>query len=232
MSCRDVGVTIPRWLVEGLVGWRCACICFCFPLHCLLACLFRRNTSLPSSVHVHVPALAFALPCIFLCRPPPDPRSQKSSTMDHGSLARPSHHPPNLCVAPHEMSSPNEQVTDVTSPSVLPDPDSAAAAPPLEALLLNLQNGGTVSHLPCAGNGNTRTATSSISNQALEVDSGGPPSSDGESHRDTARSPNAGSPPSSAVSQRSHVFDFVVEQGRTFHRYREGKYPLPNDNRE
>ncbi|PMD15765.1 S-adenosyl-L-methionine-dependent methyltransferase [Hyaloscypha hepaticicola] len=152
--------------------------------------------------------------------------------MDHGSLARPPHHPPNLCAAPHEMSSPNEKVTQVTS--LLPDPDSSAAASPFEALPLNLQNGETVGHLPCAGdgNGNTRTATSSISNQALEVDSGGPPSSDGESHRDTARSPNAGSPSSSAVSQRSHVFDFVVEQGRTFHRYREGKYPLPNDNRE
>jgi SAM-dependent methyltransferase len=37
---------------------------------------------------------------------------------------------------------------------------------------------------------------------------------------------------SSAPSQRSNPFDFVVKQGRTFHRYREGKYPLPNDYRE
>jgi hypothetical protein len=37
---------------------------------------------------------------------------------------------------------------------------------------------------------------------------------------------------SSAPSQRSNPFDFVVKQGRTFHRYREGKYPLPNDFRE
>lgn len=35
--------------------------------------------------------------------------------------------------------------------------------------------------------------------------------------------------PSSSVSATSSVFDFVEEHGRTFHRYKAGKYMLPND---
>lgn len=69
------------------------------------------------------------------------------------------------------------------------------------------------------------TTSSSISNGTLEVDSAGLPSDEDSA----TRSPNA---LSTVPSARSHVFNFVVEQGRTFHRYREGKYPLPNDNRE
>jgi len=35
-----------------------------------------------------------------------------------------------------------------------------------------------------------------------------------------------------STSVRSSVYDFVMENGRTYHAYREGKYELPNDERE
>jgi len=38
--------------------------------------------------------------------------------------------------------------------------------------------------------------------------------------------------PSSSVSVSSSVYDFVEEFGRTYHRYKEGKYYLPNDEQE
>ncbi|KAH8902050.1 S-adenosyl-L-methionine-dependent methyltransferase [Coniochaeta sp. PMI_546] len=37
---------------------------------------------------------------------------------------------------------------------------------------------------------------------------------------------------SSSVSATSSVFDFVEKHGRTFHRYKDGKYYLPNDEQE
>ncbi|CZR66302.1 related to methyltransferase [Phialocephala subalpina] len=37
---------------------------------------------------------------------------------------------------------------------------------------------------------------------------------------------------SSTQSVRSSIYDFVEENGRTYHRFREGKYYLPNDERE
>jgi ubiquinone/menaquinone biosynthesis C-methylase UbiE len=70
------------------------------------------------------------------------------------------------------------------------------------------------------------TTASSISNQELEVDSIGTNSLGADSATRSIQSP------SSAPSVRSRIYNFVEEQGRTFHRYREGKYPLPNDNRE
>ncbi|KAI0433138.1 S-adenosyl-L-methionine-dependent methyltransferase [Xylaria sp. FL1042] len=38
--------------------------------------------------------------------------------------------------------------------------------------------------------------------------------------------------PQSSVSVSSSVYDFVNEHGRTYHRYKEGKYWMPNDERE
>lgn len=37
---------------------------------------------------------------------------------------------------------------------------------------------------------------------------------------------------STTTSLRSSVYDYVEENGRTYHRYKEGKYPLPNDIQE
>ncbi|KAI8255725.1 Secondary metabolism regulator LAE1 [Colletotrichum sp. SAR11_239] len=37
---------------------------------------------------------------------------------------------------------------------------------------------------------------------------------------------------SSTTSLRESVTDYLVENGRTYHRYKEGKYNLPNDERE
>jgi ubiquinone/menaquinone biosynthesis C-methylase UbiE len=118
---------------------------------------------------------------------------------------------------PNEMDSPSEKVAIGASP--LSDPHESADTHPFVtehelASTLTLPN-------------SSSTTNSSISNQTLEADSVGPASSDGDSK---AQSPNHVA--SSAPSLRSHVFNFVVEQGRTFHKYREGKYPLPNDNRE
>jgi len=70
------------------------------------------------------------------------------------------------------------------------------------------------------------TAASSISNPALEVDFIESDSSGAESATQSVRAP------SSAPSLRSLIYNFVEEHGRTFHRYREGKYPLPNDAQE
>ncbi|KAH7360408.1 S-adenosyl-L-methionine-dependent methyltransferase [Rhexocercosporidium sp. MPI-PUGE-AT-0058] len=38
--------------------------------------------------------------------------------------------------------------------------------------------------------------------------------------------------PRSTTSVRSSVYDYVEEDGRTFHRYKEGSYVMPNDERE
>ena len=118
---------------------------------------------------------------------------------------------------PNEMDSTAEAAANGTSP--IPDLDASADVPPYAT------EHEPASTLPFADG--SSTSNSSISNQALEADSAGPASSDGDSK---AQSPNYAA--SSVPSLRSHVFNFVVEQGRTFHRYREGKYPLPNDNRE
>ena len=37
---------------------------------------------------------------------------------------------------------------------------------------------------------------------------------------------------STTTSVRASVYDYVEENGRTYHRYKEGKYPLPNDIQE
>ncbi|CAK7235721.1 hypothetical protein SCUCBS95973_009362 [Sporothrix curviconia] len=37
---------------------------------------------------------------------------------------------------------------------------------------------------------------------------------------------------STTTSLRSSIYDYVEENGRTYHRYKEGKYPLPNDIQE
>jgi len=37
---------------------------------------------------------------------------------------------------------------------------------------------------------------------------------------------------SSTMSVRSSVYEHVEENGHTYHRYKEGKYPLPNDENE
>src|SRR5437868_6851468 len=58
------------------------------------------------------------------------------------------------------------------------------------------------------------TTTSSISNQELEADSIGTNSSGTGSATRSVRAP------SSAPSVRSRIYNFVEEQGRTFHRYR------------
>jgi ubiquinone/menaquinone biosynthesis C-methylase UbiE len=70
------------------------------------------------------------------------------------------------------------------------------------------------------------TTASSISNSTLEVDFIGSDSSGADSATQSVRAP------SSAPSLRSRIYDFVEALGRTFHRYREGKYPLPNDAQE
>ncbi|KAF5524509.1 Secondary metabolism regulator LAE1 [Colletotrichum aenigma] len=43
---------------------------------------------------------------------------------------------------------------------------------------------------------------------------------------------DARSLPSSSTSVTSSVFQYRVENGRTYHSYKDGKYPLPNDERE
>ena len=73
------------------------------------------------------------------------------------------------------------------------------------------------------------TAASSISNPALEVDSGAS-NYDDASDADSAITDVRGL--SSTQSVRSSIYDFVEEHGRTFHRYKEGKYVLPNDAQE
>ncbi|KAE9365680.1 S-adenosyl-L-methionine-dependent methyltransferase [Stipitochalara longipes BDJ] len=59
------------------------------------------------------------------------------------------------------------------------------------------------------------------------------PSVDNEGHFDDADSAVGGlSGVTTTVSLRSSIYDHVEEDGRTYHRYREGKYPLPNDEEE
>ncbi|KAL2063168.1 hypothetical protein VTL71DRAFT_6240 [Oculimacula yallundae] len=64
-------------------------------------------------------------------------------------------------------------------------------------------------------------AASSIHNPALEVDTRNDERSDADSTLDSIRD--------STTSLRASVYDYVEENGRTFHKYKEGKYVLPND---
>lgn len=64
-------------------------------------------------------------------------------------------------------------------------------------------------------------ATSSISNAQLEVDTQNDDRSDVDSTFSSIRD--------STTSLRASVYDYVEENGRTFHKYKEGKYVLPND---
>jgi len=69
--------------------------------------------------------------------------------------------------------------------------------------------------------------TASLNNLALEVDSNPSlASSDTDSAITNIHTL------SSTQSARSSIFDFVEEEGRTFHKYKEGKYVLPNDGQE
>ncbi|KAE9576797.1 hypothetical protein CGMCC3_g7300 [Colletotrichum fructicola] len=49
---------------------------------------------------------------------------------------------------------------------------------------------------------------------------------------DTFRSDIGSTIASSTISLRASLRDFLRENGRTYHRYKEGKYHLPNDERE
>ncbi|KAE9365763.1 S-adenosyl-L-methionine-dependent methyltransferase [Stipitochalara longipes BDJ] len=62
----------------------------------------------------------------------------------------------------------------------------------------------------------------SISSSALEVDST-------PSTRDISDADSFVSNLSSTNSATSSIYDFVEEHGRTYHRYKQGKYVLPND---
>jgi hypothetical protein len=72
------------------------------------------------------------------------------------------------------------------------------------------------------------TSASSISNPALEVDL--PSSTQDNSDADSAISGMRAQ--SSTQSATSSIYDFVEEHGRTYHKYKEGKYVLPNDAEE
>jgi 2-polyprenyl-3-methyl-5-hydroxy-6-metoxy-1,4-benzoquinol methylase len=72
------------------------------------------------------------------------------------------------------------------------------------------------------------TAASSINNYVLEVDSSS--ASHENSDADSAISDVRGL--SSMQSANSSIYDFVEEHGRTYHKYKEGKYVLPNDGEE
>ena len=72
------------------------------------------------------------------------------------------------------------------------------------------------------------TAASSINNSVLEVDSSS--ASHDNSDADSAISDVRGL--SSTQSANSSIYDFVEEHGRTYHKYKEGKYLLPNDGEE
>lgn len=65
--------------------------------------------------------------------------------------------------------------------------------------------------------------TASINNSTLEVDSVVPSSA--ASDTDSAFNDT----PPSTQSARSSVYEFVEHDGRTFHKYKAGKYMLPND---
>lgn len=67
------------------------------------------------------------------------------------------------------------------------------------------------------------TTASSISNSALEADLRSHTSSSIAATNDAERESG------SMLTACSLIYDFVKVHGRTFHRYREGKYPLPND---
>jgi ubiquinone/menaquinone biosynthesis C-methylase UbiE len=86
-------------------------------------------------------------------------------------------------------------------------------------------NGVQISQTPPNHHGTVSSATS-ISNPALEVDSNNSAFSDTDSAITDLRTL------SSTQSARSSIFDFVEDQGRTFHKYKEGKYVLPNDAQE
>ncbi|CAK7201625.1 hypothetical protein SEUCBS139899_004334 [Sporothrix eucalyptigena] len=53
-----------------------------------------------------------------------------------------------------------------------------------------------------------------------------------DSDSDSASSLDPETIKSTTTSLRSSVYDYVEENGRTYHRYKEGKYPLPNDIQE
>lgn len=63
---------------------------------------------------------------------------------------------------------------------------------------------------------------------------GGDADDDGASDADSAYDGDRASSilKSTTTSLRSSVYDYVEENGRTYHRYKEGKYPLPNDMQE
>jgi hypothetical protein len=85
------------------------------------------------------------------------------------------------------------------------------------------------SHQPVADHNpnqviSTSTETSSIYSTGLDVDSNrtGPDNDGGDSAL-------GASVYSSTYSTRSSLYDFVEENGRTYHRFKQGKYHLPND---
>jgi hypothetical protein len=69
------------------------------------------------------------------------------------------------------------------------------------------------------------TPVSSISNSALEVDISSP--THDNSDADSAISDMRGQ--SFTQSATLSIYDFVEEHGRTYHKYKQGKYVLPND---
>ncbi|KAE9364099.1 S-adenosyl-L-methionine-dependent methyltransferase [Stipitochalara longipes BDJ] len=75
---------------------------------------------------------------------------------------------------------------------------------------------------------NEMASASTASTAALSVDT------DRDTDRDSDNDSAIGDPSiyTTSTSVRSSVYQFVEEHGRTYHRYREGKYCLPNDERE
>jgi SAM-dependent methyltransferase len=68
----------------------------------------------------------------------------------------------------------------------------------------------------------TEASASSIGDSILEVDHSSSTQDDSDTH-------SIASSFSSTHSATSSVYDFVEEHGRTYHKYKEGKYVLPND---
>jgi ubiquinone/menaquinone biosynthesis C-methylase UbiE len=132
--------------------------------------------------------------------PPFAPERASSSSIDIPELAQESHPKPGI---------PSSTNTDVDT--LITD------APPF-----------TTEH-PYSSNADipdtASTVASSISNPTLEVDSSS--STYDDSDADSGITDVRGL--SSTQSARSSIYDFVEEHGRTFHKYKEGKYVLPND---
>ncbi|KAE9371993.1 S-adenosyl-L-methionine-dependent methyltransferase [Stipitochalara longipes BDJ] len=125
-------------------------------------------------------------------------------------------------VTPSQDSEPTEPTA--TRPNEHPDPASEIVAP------LSHHDAAEEPSLPIVQN-DEPSSHEQVGIEVAEAPSVAALSVDSE-ERDNDSALGNTSIYTTNTSARSSVYDFVFENGRTYHSYREGKYELPNDERE